>query len=65
MFLQYWHVPPRYLEAGAPFSVTVEGGELGVVNAYAGAEVFCVVRDPFDRAMSEFRVSNEHALSSL
>jgi len=37
-----WHVPPRLLPAGAPYG-----------NA---TETFCVVRDPLDKVLSEFRM---------
>lgn len=37
-----WHVPPAYLPAGK------------ANNPYAGAEVFCVTRHPYDRAVSEY-----------
>lgn len=37
-----WHVPPAYLPAGKQF------------NPYANAEVFCVTRHPYERAVSEY-----------
>ena len=37
----WWHVPPQYFE-------------LYEVNPYAGADLFCVVRNPYDRLISEY-----------
>mmetsp|Transcript_48663 Transcript_48663/g.110455 ORF Transcript_48663/g.110455 Transcript_48663/m.110455 type:complete len:505 (-) Transcript_48663:151-1665(-) len=69
----YWHIPPRYLEnAGAgsgaggwSASATNPRGEATrVVNAYRGAEVYCVVRDPLERALSEFKMRHASLLDS-
>jgi hypothetical protein len=37
----WWHIPPQYFE-------------LHEVNPYAGADLFCVVRNPYDRLISEY-----------
>ena len=39
-----WHIPPRYFLRQRKN------------NPYRGTEVFCIVRDPLDRALSEFRM---------
>ena len=55
----YWHVPPRYLtQGGAAFARTPRGEPAELINAYEGAELYCVVRDPLDRALSEFKMRN-------
>jgi hypothetical protein len=54
----YWHIPPRYLEHSAP-SFTVP--PLRTENVYINSKVFCVVRDPLDRALSEFKMRTKKA----
>ena len=44
----YWHIPPRRFEK----------------NPYEGKKVFCVVRDPVDRAISEFKMRFHDDLKS-
>jgi len=57
----YWHIPPRYLEPDSPSLAYSKTGEPSkVINAYTGSHVFCVVRDPLDRALSEFRVRSNN-----
>ena len=38
----FWHVPPSFIPAGA--------------SAFANHRTFCVVRDPLDRALSEYKM---------
>lgn len=40
-YCPWWHLPPQYFE-------------LHKVNPYAGADLFCVVRNPYDRLISEY-----------
>jgi len=51
-YCSYWHIPPRYLEMDAALQEKPRGHN----NVYAGNEVYCVVRDPLDRALSEFKM---------
>jgi hypothetical protein len=41
----YWHTPPKYF---------------GVDSFYKKDETFCVVRDPYDRLVSEFKYRNKN-----
>lgn len=56
MFLQYWHIPIRYLKKGAGSAFTPNHSEEKAVNVYEDSDVFCVTRDPLARALSEFNV---------
>jgi len=52
----YWQTPIRYLERGEVVVVYSKRGDFRkVADAYKGSEVLCVVRDPLDRALSEFK----------
>ena len=52
----YWQTPIRYLERGEAVVVYSKHGDFNkVANAYRGSEVLCAVRDPLDRALSEFK----------
>lgn len=44
----FWHTPPRFLKP----------------NQYKRERTFCVVRDPLDRLLSEFKMKHAHALNS-
>jgi hypothetical protein len=64
----YWHIPIRYLERGGAFVITSRRGDFKeVANAYNDSGVLCVVRDPRDRALSEFSkgISGDSELGSV
>eukprot|EP00403_Amphidinium_massartii_P026596 CAMPEP_0178398686 /NCGR_PEP_ID=MMETSP0689_2-20121128/14899_1 /TAXON_ID=160604 /ORGANISM="Amphidinium massartii, Strain CS-259" /LENGTH=292 /DNA_ID=CAMNT_0020019453 /DNA_START=46 /DNA_END=924 /DNA_ORIENTATION=+ len=41
-----WHVPPSWMSSGSQ------------PNLYEGRDTFCVIRNPYDRALSEYRYFN-------
>jgi len=45
----WWHVPPQYLEWYDPD-----------INPYAGADLFAVVRNPYDRVISHYYYSSKY-----
>lgn len=45
----WWHVPPQYFELYDP-----------AINPYAGADLFVVVRNPYDRVISEYYYSSKY-----